>query len=83
MLRDRSYDELKKENGGGPLMTSEQAHRDAYVNFRSVPLFRQEQGNRKFYLWSTPKSFAFFAVLIILALLVAELLALFIDPGGR
>jgi len=64
-------------------MTREQAHRDAYVNFRPALLFRQEQGDRKFYLWRTPKSFAFFAVLIILALLGAELLALFIDRGGR
>jgi len=63
-------------------MTREQAHRDAYVNFRPALLFRQEQGDRN-YLWSTPKSFAFFAVLIILALLGAELLALFIDRGGR
>ncbi len=40
-----------------------------------------ENGGYKYYIWSTPAAFAFFGVLIILALLFAEFLALFVDLG--
>ena len=38
-----------------------------------------EKGDHKYYIWSTPTAFAFFSVLIVLALLFSEFLALFID----
>jgi hypothetical protein len=40
-----------------------------------------ENDDHKYYMWSTPAAFAFFGVLIVLALLFAEFLALFIDLG--
>jgi hypothetical protein len=40
-----------------------------------------ENGDYKYYMWSTPTAFAFFSVLIVLALLFSEFLALFIDFG--
>ena len=38
-----------------------------------------EKGDHKYYMWSTPTAFAFFSVLIVLAFLFSEFLALFID----
>ena len=40
-------------------------------------------GNRDGYMWSTPKAAAFFIAIIVLALILAQLLALVIDlqPG--
>jgi hypothetical protein len=40
-----------------------------------------ENGDHKYYMWSTPTAFAFFGVLILVALLFAEFLAPFIDLG--
>jgi hypothetical protein len=40
-----------------------------------------ENGDHKYYMWSTPTAFAFFCVLIVLALLFSKLLDLFIDFG--
>ena len=42
-----------------------------------------EDDNHKYYMWSTPAAFAFFATLIILACLFAEFLGLFIDLQRR
>lgn len=35
------------------------------------------------YMWSTPKSFAFFAAVIILALVLAEVLKVIVDVNAR
>jgi len=42
-----------------------------------------EDEDHKYYMWSTPTAFAFFATLIILVLLFAEFLELFIDLQQR
>ena len=40
-----------------------------------------EKGDHNYYMWSTPTAFAFFSVLIVLALLFSKFLELFIDFG--
>ena len=40
-----------------------------------------EKGDHKYYMWGTPTAFAFFSVLIVLALLFSKFLELFIDFG--
>ena len=40
-----------------------------------------ENGDRKYYMWSTPAAFAFFSMLIVLTLLFSKFLELIIDFG--
>jgi hypothetical protein len=59
------------------------ANRKHDASIRSTARYdnNAENWDHKYYTWSTPTAFAFFGVLILLAILFANFLALFIDLG--
>jgi hypothetical protein len=61
--------------------TKRHADRERDASIRSAARYDNdaEKGDHKYYMWNTPTAFAFFSVLIVLALLFSEFLALFID----
>jgi hypothetical protein len=58
-------------------------YRDGKSRSSARYTFDVEDDDRKYYIWSTPAAFAFFATLIVLSLLFAEFLGLFIDLQHR
>ena len=53
--------------------------RDARTRSTARRAYEAKNGDRNYFMWSTPKAFAFFAMLIVLALLFAQFLTLPIE----